>query len=77
MPVPNVQFAERLYYIVSLADERTEEIGILWQGDRVRNSPVVWAGAGRAAESLETRKSSPSSASGPGRRCPTATAGTS
>jgi tetratricopeptide (TPR) repeat protein len=40
---PNVQFVERLQFIVSLADERPEEIDILWQVDRVRNSPVGWA----------------------------------
>lgn len=40
---PNVQFLERLQFIVSLADERAEEIDILWQGERVRNSPAGWA----------------------------------
>ena len=40
---PNVQFVERLQFIVSLADERPEEIDLLWQADRVRSSPAGWA----------------------------------
>lgn len=40
---PNVQFAERLQFIISLADERPEEIDLLWQVDRVYNSPAGWA----------------------------------
>jgi DNA-binding SARP family transcriptional activator len=40
---PNVQFVERLQFIVSLADERPEEIDLLWQVDRVRRSPAGWA----------------------------------
>jgi DNA-binding SARP family transcriptional activator/tetratricopeptide (TPR) repeat protein len=40
---PNVQFVERLQFIVALADERPEDIDVLWQGERVRNSPAGWA----------------------------------
>jgi DNA-binding SARP family transcriptional activator len=40
---PNVQFVERLHFILAFADERAEEIDLLWQTDRVRNSPVRWA----------------------------------
>ena len=40
---PNVQFVERLQFIVSLADERPEEIDLLWQADRVHSSPAGWA----------------------------------
>jgi len=40
---PNVQFAERIQFIVCLADERPEEIDLVWQVDRVHNSPAGWA----------------------------------
>ena len=39
----NVQFVQRLEFIVALADERAQDIDILWQTDRVRKSPVGWA----------------------------------
>jgi DNA-binding SARP family transcriptional activator len=39
----NVQFVQRLEFIVALADDRAQDIDILWQSDRVRNSPVGWA----------------------------------
>lgn len=39
----NVQFVQRLEFIVALADERAHDIDLLWQTDRVRNSPVGWA----------------------------------
>jgi hypothetical protein len=40
---PNVQFVERLHFVLALADERAEEIDVLWQTDRVRSSPAGWA----------------------------------
>ena len=39
----NVQFVQRLQFILALADERAHDIDILWQTDRVRKSPVSWA----------------------------------
>jgi tetratricopeptide (TPR) repeat protein len=39
---PNVQHVERLQFVGSLADERPEEIDLLWQGERVRSSPAGW-----------------------------------
>ena len=39
----NVQFVQRLQFIVALADERAHDIDMLWQTDRVRKSPVGWA----------------------------------
>lgn len=40
---PNVQLVERLQFVGSLADERPEEIDLLWQSERVRSSPAGWA----------------------------------
>ena len=40
---PNVQFVERLHFILAVADERADEIDLLWQTDRVRASPAGWA----------------------------------
>jgi tetratricopeptide (TPR) repeat protein len=39
----NVQFLQRAGFIVALADDRAEDIDLLWQTDRVRRSPVGWA----------------------------------
>ncbi|MGZ4227329.1 MAG: ATP-binding protein [Solirubrobacteraceae bacterium] len=39
----NVQFVQRLEFIVALADDRAYDIDLLWQTDRVRKSPVGWA----------------------------------
>ena len=39
----NVQFVQRLQFIVALADERAHDIDLLWQTDRIRKSPVGWA----------------------------------
>jgi tetratricopeptide (TPR) repeat protein len=39
----NVQFVQRLEFIVALADERAHEIDLVWQTERVRKSPVGWA----------------------------------
>jgi hypothetical protein len=39
----NVQFVQRLQFIVALADERAHDIDLLWQTGRVRKSPVGWA----------------------------------
>ena len=40
---PNVQFVERLHFILAVADERADEIDLLWQTDRVHASPAGWA----------------------------------
>jgi DNA-binding SARP family transcriptional activator len=39
----NVQFVQRLEFILALADERAHDIDLLWQTDRVHKSPVGWA----------------------------------
>ena len=40
---PNTQFVKRLQYVVSLADERADEIDVLWRDDRIYSSPAGWA----------------------------------
>jgi hypothetical protein len=40
---PNVQFVERLHFILAQADERAEEIDVLWDTGRIRSSPAGWA----------------------------------
>lgn len=39
----NLQFAVRLQYSLSLADERPEGLDFDWHSERVRNSPAAWA----------------------------------
>ncbi len=39
----NLQFASRLHYSLSLADERPEGLDFDWHSERVRSSPAAWA----------------------------------
>jgi hypothetical protein len=40
---PNVAFMSRAHWVAGLADDSFEPIGMKWQEERVRNSPVGWA----------------------------------